>query len=140
MVILLSIYKVFSDQILNGSKTIEIRKTMPRDVEYPLICLLYETKEKGGSGEIVGCFTCNRIEKTSIFNCFEKFNDNNKMLRAQVSKMAALSVDDIFGYARNSQSIYLYYIDKYMKFKKPISLKRCGITYPPVSWRKLDIQ
>ena len=140
MVILLSIYKVFSEQIFNGTKTIEIRKTMPRDVEYPLICLLYEAKKGGGSGKVVGCFICNRIEKTNVFSCYEKYDFSNEAKRAQISKMSALSIDDIFGYAKHTKNIYLYYIDKRMKFKKPVSLKRCGLDYPPVSWRKLKIK
>lgn len=140
MIILLSIYKAFSERILNGTKTIEIRKSMPGEVKYPIICLLYETKKERGSGKVVGYFTCNRIEKTNIFNCFERFNNDNETVRNQISNMSTVPMNNIFEYASNVQSIYLYFIDKYKRFDIPVSLKTYDIDYPPVSWRKVNVQ
>ena len=59
--VLISIKKKWVDKILSGEKTIEIRKTKPKNGQFPLTVYIYETKAGGGSGKVVAEFICDKI-------------------------------------------------------------------------------
>ena len=53
---LMSIKKEFSDKIFSGGKTIEVRRTIPKEITYPIKSYLYETKGGQGEGKVIGYF------------------------------------------------------------------------------------
>ena len=69
--VLISIQPKWCEQIANGGKTIEVRKTRPK-IETPFKCYIYCTKQfyrKGDGyfqgkycGKVIGEFVCDRIE------------------------------------------------------------------------------
>lgn len=77
--ILLSVRPQWLEKILNGEKTTEIRKTMPKG-KLPIDVYLYCTKEKNGfdklNGKVVAKFTLKEVDKyTSEFvddDCYEE--------------------------------------------------------------------
>lgn len=69
--VLISIRPKWCEKIINGEKTIEVRKTRPK-METPFKCYIYETQgwvEKDSimvfrlGGRVIGEFTCDRIYK-----------------------------------------------------------------------------
>lgn len=76
--VLISIRPEWVEKILNGEKTLEVRKTRPK-LETPFKCYIYETQgrtetpwidEDGhtifkGRGQVIGEFVCDRIERIS---------------------------------------------------------------------------
>ena len=72
--VLISIRPEWCEKIINGKKTIEVRKTRPK-LETPFKCYIYETRgfvEKGGlmkfrlGGTVIGEFTCDEIARVNI--------------------------------------------------------------------------
>ena len=86
--VLISIKPKYVELIVNGEKTIEIRKSAPKEV--PFKAYIYETKdatempwvdEDGhfiykGRGQVIGEFICDRITDISVVvrNCNEDYN------------------------------------------------------------------
>ena len=54
--VLISIRPEWCEKIINGRKTIEVRKTRPK-MNPPFKCYIY----KCGSGKVIGEFLCNQI-------------------------------------------------------------------------------
>lgn len=74
--VLISIRPQWVEKIFNGSKTIEVRRTFPKQLETPFEVLVYETEGqfiksvKGacttygyGRGKVIGSFVCDKIEE-----------------------------------------------------------------------------
>ena len=73
--VLISILPKWTEKIANGEKTIEVRKTAPKEV--PFKCYIYETQgrmetpwidEDGhfiykGRGQVIGEFICDKVDK-----------------------------------------------------------------------------
>ena len=65
--VLISIRPKWCEKIVNGNKTIEVRKTRPK-MDTPFKCYIYCTKSddanrlRGSQGKIIGEFTCDRID------------------------------------------------------------------------------
>lgn len=65
--VLISIRPKWCEKIVNGDKTIEVRKTRPK-MNTPFKCYIYCTKSddanrlRGSQGKIIGEFTCDRID------------------------------------------------------------------------------
>ena len=86
--VLISIKPKYVELIANGEKTIEVRKSAPKEV--PFKAYIYETKgatempwvdEDGhfiykGRGQVIGEFICDRITDISVVvkNCNENYN------------------------------------------------------------------
>ena len=81
--VLISIRPKWVEKIVNGEKTIEVRKTRPK-LETPFKCYIYCTLPKYphedfiatdyprpqfyGGGKVIGEFTCDRIFPINVFN------------------------------------------------------------------------
>lgn len=72
--VLISIRPKWCEKIVNGEKTIEVRKTRPK-LETPFKCYIYETRgfvEKDGvmifrlGGTVIGEFVCDEIARVNI--------------------------------------------------------------------------
>ena len=75
--VMISIQPKWVEKIVNGEKTIEVRKTAPKEV--PFKCYIYETKGQYvkfthgahtkygyGRGKVIGAFICDRIEMVNV--------------------------------------------------------------------------
>lgn len=136
--ILMSIRARYAEMILSGRKTLEIRKTAPRgnrqNCEYTV--LLYESKQDGGRGLIVGSFSCRSIQPVE------------KMDLLEVERRSCLCREDLETYAERPQrvsvksqekgwDIYAWSVENPVRFEKPMPLQLVGVSCPPQSWRTL---
>lgn len=139
--LLMSIRARYAELILSGKKTLEIRKSAPRgqreSCEYTV--LLYESKQDGGRGLIVGGFECRRIRRVTEAEVRE------------VCRGACLTRDELQEYAERTQRfteagnsrpthsgrIYAWSVENPVKFEKPVTLQDVGVSCPPQSWRTL---
>lgn len=140
--ILISIKPKWCAKIMNGEKTIEIRKTMPK-CDLPIDVYIYCTKEeyltcdlytgkaryhnipKGNngftlSGKVVAKFTLNKVERIMFMNGV--FIDETKLL-----KQSCLNEDELFWYLAPQDTIvkecgYAWHIDNLEIFDKPKEL------------------
>ena len=74
MAILISIHPEWCDKILNGEKTVEIRKTKPK-LKTPFKCYIYMTKQSKPSklgGYVIAEFLCDDIKTISYPYYFVK--------------------------------------------------------------------
>lgn len=74
--ILMSIQPKWCELIFNGRKTIEVRKSFPKQLETPFEVVVYKTRHKGGrkivndcldtvygGGKVIGSFVCDKVYK-----------------------------------------------------------------------------
>ena len=74
--VLICVHPKWCELIFNGQKTIEVRKSFPRQLETPFEVLVYCTKGKEnekmcfdryspyiGNGKVIGSFVCDKIEE-----------------------------------------------------------------------------
>lgn len=117
-IIVLSIHQKHWDNIKSGNKTIEIRKTVPKKVEYPFRVLCYVT---GGVG-IVGAFTCDGVDKTNLYETF--------------IEESCLTEEELIKYAKGG-SLYGWHIkaNSVKSYKKPYPLEEYGVDRAPQSWQ-----
>ena len=97
--ILMSIQPKWCELIARGKKTVEVRKTAPKEV--PFKVYIYQTKHRGGNfivnealntvyggGKVIGEFICNKIEK---FNVGSLRSDD-------IEELACLSYTELINY------------------------------------------
>ena len=141
--ILISIKPKWVAKILNGEKTIEIRKTMPK-CDLPIDVYIYCTKEKSDhllrlsgknsymvKGVVVAKFTLNKI--TPTYHFYEE----------EICSLSGLSDDELFNYLGHGDG-YAWHIDNLVIFNEPKYLcdfwntKKgvfcCPLTKAPQSW------
>lgn len=125
--VLISIKPKFVDLIVNGNKTIEIRKTRPK-LETPFRCYIYETKgdtdvpviyEDGsmdfhGRGMVVGEFVCN-----NIFEMFVRYSDPNSRIALMEYPLTGLTDKEIMDYLGNGKTGYGWDISDLLVYDKP---------------------
>lgn len=151
--ILMSIRPEWLVKILNGEKTIEIRKTIPK-CKLPVDVYLYCTKSKPYitkqskskftirdnkgftnlvNGLVVAKFTLNKVE-----DCCD-------MGRAELEHKSRLSISEICLYIKakevDPKMVYAWHIDNLVIFDKPMELRdfstfkretiSCGMDCPP---------
>lgn len=131
--ILMSIRAPFADLILQGKKTLEIRKSAPKAIrEGPLCVLLYESKWEGGRGKIVGWFTCRDICRL--------WGESER----EVCEKACLESWQLRRYASESRrdvaQLYAWQVEDATELVEPVPLTKAAAACPPQSWRTLDIQ
>lgn len=133
--ILMSIQPKWLVKILNGDKTIEIRKTMPK-CELPIDVYLYSTKDKSHlyfgdltrqyetdsyknkwgdelNGKVVAKFTLNKVEVIA---------DEEVVKVDELLKKSCLIIDELFEYMVWDEKSYAYHIDNLVIFDKPMQL------------------
>lgn len=139
--ILMSIRARYAALILSGRKTLEIRKTAPKEQRESceFTVLLYESKREGGRGLIVGSFVCRHIRPVT------------KREVDEVCRRACLSREELLAYAERPQRIpdagnstptpggriYAWSVETPVIFEQPVLLQEVGVSCPPQSWRKL---
>lgn len=124
---LFSIQPEYSDLILSGSKTIELRKAQPLKAGVGSMCLIYATAPQKS---IVGGFTIAAIYKRSIDELWELFSAKSQV---PYDKFHAY-------YAGRSYGIAIE-IKNPVRLKEPVLLStvkgQLGRFYPPQGFRYL---
>lgn len=115
---MLSLKPRWNRRILDGEKTAEIRKSVPR-CKCPFRVLLYETKSGGGRGAVTGECTC---------YCADYLQD-----AAAVARFALLSAPEIEEYARGRKTS-AWFLAQVVKYGAPKPLSEFGLTRAPQSW------
>ena len=139
--VLISIHREHAERILDGLKTLEIRKTAPTVEAFPYTIYMYETKGTG-SGLVVGEFKCRGHIKT---NCFH--SKTSEALRATgadsveayghyIAGRACLSVEELIKYADTAKNkkIVAWDVSAPVRYQYPRPLSQYGITTAPQSW------
>lgn len=132
--VLLSIRPEWCEKIINGRKTIEVRKTRPK-MNPPFKCYIY----KCGNGKVIGEFLCDEIIEDRTYGHNEEFY-----------RAACMSAYDAAAYAMQSP-MYGWHISDLRVYDHPRDLweftglreTKYGlapgpITRPPQSWRYVE--
>lgn len=132
--VLISIRPEWARKILNGSKTVEIRKTAPK-CGVPFKCYIY----KCGNGKVIGEFLCDQIIEDRTYGHNEEFY-----------RAACMSAYDAAAYAMQSP-MYGWHISDLRVYDHPrdlweftglretkFGLAPGPITRPPQSWRYVE--
>jgi len=124
--ILLSIHPQHAEAILDGRKTIEVRKVMPVRIWPREKIYLYATSPiKSVVGEVrLDCF----ITYYSDLN----FNKNKYILNK-----ACITEEEFNSYMGSREEVVLWCLVNPVRFKEPINLDRFKIKHPPQSFRYL---
>lgn len=132
---ILSLRPKWAQLILDGEKVLEIRKTAPLVLatkDSPLRVWVYETKNGGGCGKIVGMFLCPGIESVTG----KDFCTAIRLIL--LSKKSRLSVQELRDYKGTSQRLFAWQVTEPRRLQAPVELStifpsRC---LPPQSWAK----
>ena len=132
--VLISLRPEWCEKIINGRKTIEVRKTRPK-MNPPFKCYIY----KCGNGKVIGEFLCDEIIEDRTYGHNEEFY-----------RAACMSAYDAAAYAMQSP-MYGWHISDLRVYDHPRDLweftglrqTRLGwepvpITRPPQSWRYVE--
>lgn len=126
--VLISIKPEWTAKILNGEKTIEIRKTMPK-CELPIDVYIYCTKgdyigriSKKYVGKVVARFTMNEVEKIfmSVINHYQY--ETNTLYEDELLKQSLLNGNELDAYLKNKHYGYAWHISDLVIFDKPKEL------------------
>ena len=136
--VLISIRPGWCQKIMEGQKTIEVRKTRPK-MNPPFKCYIY----KCGNGKVIGEFTCNRV--TNLFSNSRFWLDEDDVLHT------CLSAAEMRKYANGAHGLYGWHISDLRVYDHPRDLweftglreTKYGlapgpITRPPQSWRYVE--
>lgn len=131
--IIQAIHKEHAENILSGKKTLELRKGAPSG-DFPYTVYLYETKNSGGLGLVVGLYTCKgkiRLKYPSSLDDSQAYK-----LLEDYAKRACISVERLLAYADGGE-IVAWIISEPIRFRKPRPLDIFGLKNPPQSWQYL---
>lgn len=133
--VLISIRPMWSQKIMSGQKTVEVRKTRPK-MNPPFKCYIY----KCGNGKVIGEFLCDEIIEDRTYGHNEEFY-----------RAACMSAYDAAAYAMQSP-MYGWHISDLRVYDHPrdlweftglqreteFGLAPKPITRPPQSWRYVE--
>lgn len=135
--VLLSIQPKWCELIFNGQKTIEVRKSFPKQLDTPFEVLVYCTKGKEnekmcfdryspyiGNGKVIGSFVCDKIDE---------YEANERGWYIYPQDETCLLCDEIAHYGKG-KPLYGWHITAPKLFDKPRELGEFGITRAPMSW------
>lgn len=148
--VLISIRRPNTDRIFAGTKTVELRRTVPRDrpewgrsiersarkweykysaepAAYPMRVWMYESRAEGGAGGIVGFFLC--------FGWAGTKGDH----LPEMAERAQVTMQQLRQYAGDGW-VYGWNVDSPTKLAEPVPLGKIGLKHPPQSWRYLDTE
>ena len=156
--ILISIKPKWVAKILNGEKTLELRKTMPK-CELPVDVYIYCTKDKpylanatelftgkyscisnddvsykeyNLNGKVVAKFTLNKVEMITYDSTYKLFRLND------VLQNSCLKEEELNSYLKGKVG-YAWHIDDLMIFDKPRPLQPYfDLDKAPQSWRYIE--
>ena len=131
--VLISIRPQWVEKIANGEKTIEVRKSAPKEV--PFKCYIYETQgrtetpwidEDGhfiykGRGQVISEFICDKVY--SIKNRGSSFSvaDEEQSVTNEIARQSCLYYDDMVSYFGNKDG-FGWHISDLKIYDKPREL------------------
>ena len=150
--VLICVHPKWCELIFNGQKTIEVRRSFPRQLETPFDVLVYCTKGKsflyknpnngelfldsnggyrGGdyedrflTGKVIGSFVCDKIDE---------YEANERGWYIYPQDETCLLCDEIAHYGKG-KPLYGWHISDLKIYDKPRELSEFGIARPPQSW------
>lgn len=151
--VLLSVNPHWCELIASGKKTLEVRKTRPKQ-DTPFKCYIYQTKPKSGDrnerdGRVIGEFVCDKIERYGI-----PYPAYQKELPERFVKESCVRYYDLHRYAWHDD-LYFWHISTLKIYDDPrklsefssgssrleisdtedgLYLKRSRMERPPQSW------
>ena len=120
--VMLSIRPKWCEKIINGEKTIEVRKTRPK-LKTPFRCYIYCTQSddanrlRGSQGKVIGEFACERIVPITY--------DDDRLwcpTNAALSPMTCLSQTEIIAYIGDKGHCYGWHISNLKIYDTPREL------------------
>lgn len=140
--ILMSIHPKWVEKIVNGEKTIEVRKSRPK-IETPFKCYIYETKGQYikfihvahtkygyGCGKVIGDFVCDWITEITpscdIDGCVNKYIHGYPAI---LGDFDCLSFDEMKAYLVNKNG-YDWHISDFKIYDKPKELSEFSKVCP----------
>ena len=156
--IIISIRPEWVEKILNGEKTIELRKTLP-NCKYPIDVYIYCTKSdryhldwefgKNVHDKRWFCWAKKAPyyqEHQEIYSgkVIAKFTLPYGLLLDRydawvITEKAKVSKEEFFEYKGTKKEIYGWKIENPIVFKKPKELSEFGLKRPPQSWHYIEI-
>ena len=141
--ILISIHPKWCEKIASGKKTIEVRKTAPKEV--PFKAYIYCTKSRENniykrykvedtkSGKVIGEFICNKVDKYNFHEGLTEFNSmglpwrtyGSYLISADDYESMHLSYDEVKDYGKG-KTLYGWHISDLKIYDKPKELFEFG--------------
>lgn len=129
--VMLSIRPKWCEKIVNGDKTIEVRKTRPK-MNTPFKCYIYCSKSGdarrlvGERGKVIGEFTCDRIYKIDKDSTDFLFKAGGLSVYKQAAEekcglRVAMTDDELHGYLGHCQG-YGWHISDLVIYDEPKEL------------------
>lgn len=126
--VLMSIQPKWVEKIVNGEKTIEVRKSVPK-IERPFKCYIYETQgatetpwvdEDGhyifkGRGRVIGEFVCDEIEPLTEYDLLYEGH--------YVEEKTRVSQQELLTYKGKNDFLYGWHISDLKIYDKPKELE-----------------
>lgn len=161
--VLISNQPKWVEKIANGKKTIEVRKTAPKQV--PFKCYIYVTKDKPylyrvddddnfeltntlrpkvywyvkdyneQNGKVIGEFICDKIDE--IVPDYNPVTTKFYYGYVADTEATCLSEEELQKYGKN-KSLYFWHISDLKIYDKPKELSEFGLTRPPQSWQYVE--
>ena len=150
MDVLISVRQKWCKLIIEGKKTVEVRKTRP-NLAPPFRCLIYCTSGTGkntlniqnddrrvledwlDTGSMV-CTNC-QIGNQKIIGEFVC----DSIMQNNAAGSACLTDEEIKRYADGGK-VYYWHISDLKIYENPIALDEVGLKRPPQSWRYLEVR
>lgn len=126
--VLISIQPKWVEKIVNGEKTIEVRKTRPK-IETPFKAYIYcsygndrENYMLGKRGKVIGEFVCDKVY--SIKNQGSRFSvaDEEQSVTNEIARQSCLDYDDMVSYLGNKDG-YAWHISDLKIYDNPKELR-----------------
>lgn len=166
--VMVSIKPKWCELIASGQKTIEVRKTAPKEV--PFKCYIYETHDKSKKyyetfhkntiGKVIGEFICNEV---LIVDC-DSVAPFNRETGDYIKSLCCLDRNDFWDYT-HGRCAYGWYISDLKIYDKPRELREfkpanrkcqysdlglaiptckdcdgCALNRPPQSWMYVEVE
>lgn len=130
--VLISIKPKWAEKIVNGYKTIEVRRTRPK-IDTPFKCYIYCTYGQenenymiGKRGKVIGDFVCDRIEPLTEYDLLYEGH--------YVEKETRVPTEELLSYKGKNDFLYGWHISDLKIYDKPILLDELGVNRPPQSY------
>ena len=130
--IILSVNPEWVSKIISGEKTIEVRKSAPRQEGHYKV-FIYETKANGGRGKVVASFN-------TVFLCYDHVmfmytqTDLKTPIEKSILKRSCLTEEQILEYGKGKDRLFFWHIWDLKVFRKECDLEDWGVNRAPQSW------
>ena len=127
--VLISILPKWCEKIVSGKKTIEVRKTAPKEVPFKayIYCSYGDMKTNyylNGRGKVIGEFICDKVDKYEpyvILGAYYEVNGAYVKENLRYNSGTCLSYEDMVNYS-NGKTLYGWHISDLKIYDKPKEL------------------